>query len=162
MPVVPEDGDIACLVRITGRVQGVWYRGWTSDEAVQRSMKRSTRQRRPEMTTRRRTNRPYNNKLPPRLERLLSAPCPYCDGRGRIKSIPTMAHEIIRQIQKNAATGGNPQDRITVRASREVISYLYNEEEEAIRLLQRNLDRRVSLKVAEKYHQEQFYIVATS
>ena len=36
MPVVPEDGDIACLVRITGRVQGVWYRGWTADEAVQR------------------------------------------------------------------------------------------------------------------------------
>jgi ribonuclease G len=96
------------------------------------------------------------------LERLLSAPCPYCDGRGRIKSIPTMAHEIIRQIQKNAATGGNPQDRITVRASREVISYLYNEEEEAIRMLQRKLDRRVTLKVAEKYHQEQFNIVATS
>jgi Ribonuclease G/E len=49
-----------------------------------------------------------------------------------------------------------------VRASREVISYLYNEEEEAIRMLQRKLDRRVTLKVAEKYHQEQFNIVATS
>jgi ribonuclease G len=96
------------------------------------------------------------------LERLLSAPCPYCDGRGRIKSIPTMAHEILRQIQKRAASGGNARDRITVRASREVISYLYNEEEEAIRMLQRKLDRRVTLKVAEKYHQEQFNIVATS
>ena len=46
MPVVPEDGDIACLVRIIGRVQGVWYRGWTSDEAVQRGVRGWVRNRR--------------------------------------------------------------------------------------------------------------------
>jgi acylphosphatase len=25
--------DVALSVRVTGRVQGVWYRGWTQDEA---------------------------------------------------------------------------------------------------------------------------------
>ena len=38
MPVVSEDGEIACLVRSSGRLQGVWYRGWTCDEAVQRGL----------------------------------------------------------------------------------------------------------------------------
>ena len=46
MPVVPEDSEIACLVRITGRVQGVWYRGWAHDEALQRGLTGWVRNRR--------------------------------------------------------------------------------------------------------------------
>lgn len=39
MPVVPEDGeDTARWVRITGEVQGVWYRGWTCEEATRRGL----------------------------------------------------------------------------------------------------------------------------
>jgi acylphosphatase len=46
MPLVPEDGDIARLVRITGRVQGVWYRGWAGDEAILRGLRGWVRNRR--------------------------------------------------------------------------------------------------------------------
>ncbi len=46
MPVVPEDNEIARLVRITGRVQGVWYRGWTGDEAARRGLRGWVRNRR--------------------------------------------------------------------------------------------------------------------
>lgn len=37
---VPQDEgeQIARLVRITGEVQGVWYRGWTCDEATRRGI----------------------------------------------------------------------------------------------------------------------------
>ena len=94
------------------------------------------------------------------LERLLSSPCPNCDGRGRIKSVPTMAHEILRKIQREAARTPKNGGRITVRANRDVISYLFNDEEHAIRALQRRLGRNVTLKVAEKYPQEQYDIVA--
>ncbi|MDA0231514.1 MAG: acylphosphatase [Proteobacteria bacterium] len=45
MSVVPEDGEIAYSVRITGRVQGVWYRGWNCDEAVQRGLRGWVRNR---------------------------------------------------------------------------------------------------------------------
>jgi len=31
-------GATACLVRVTGKVQGVWYRGWVCDEAVRREL----------------------------------------------------------------------------------------------------------------------------
>ncbi len=95
------------------------------------------------------------------LGRLLSSPCPYCDGRGRIKSVPTVAYEILRCIQKEAAVSKKRQGRVAVRASRDVIMYLYNDEEEAIRALQERLGRNVTLRVAETYHQEQYDVVAT-
>ncbi len=31
--------DKAVSVRVTGRVQGVWYRGWTQDEARRRGLR---------------------------------------------------------------------------------------------------------------------------
>ena len=31
-------GRVAKVVRISGRVQGVWYRGWTRDEALARGL----------------------------------------------------------------------------------------------------------------------------
>jgi len=94
------------------------------------------------------------------LERLISSPCPYCDGRGRIKSVPTVGQEVLRRIQLEAARAGARGERITVRANREVIGYLFNDEEDSIRVLQEKLGRSITLKVAEKYHQEQYDIVA--
>ena len=94
------------------------------------------------------------------LERLLSSPCPYCDGRGRIKSVLTVAHEVLRKIQREAARSTRNGGRITVRANRDVISILFNDEEDAIRALQKRLGKNVTLKVAEKYHQEQYDVVA--
>ena len=39
MPMTGEAGETrAVLVRIEGRVQGVWYRGWTVQEAVRRRL----------------------------------------------------------------------------------------------------------------------------
>ncbi len=44
--MVPEDSEVARLLRIIGKVQGVWYRGWTRDEAMQRSLRGWVRNRR--------------------------------------------------------------------------------------------------------------------
>jgi ribonuclease G len=95
------------------------------------------------------------------LERLLSSPCPYCDGRGRIKSVTTVAQEILRMIQREARRSGRQRAQITLRANRDVIGYLFNDEEDAIRALQERLGCHITLKVADKYHQEQYDIVAT-
>jgi ribonuclease G len=95
------------------------------------------------------------------LARLLSSPCPYCDGRGRIKSVSTIGQEILRKIQREASRGGRSGSRITVRANRDVIGYLFNDEDDTIRGLQQRLSRDITLKVAEKYHQEQYDVVST-
>jgi ribonuclease G len=94
------------------------------------------------------------------LERLISSPCPNCNGRGRIKSVTTIGQEILRKIQREAAKSQSDMRRITVRANRDVIGYLYNDEEDSIRGLQRRTGRAITLKVAEKYHQEQYDVVA--
>jgi acylphosphatase len=39
-------GEICVNVRIRGRVQGVWYRGWTVDEAERRGLRGWVRNRR--------------------------------------------------------------------------------------------------------------------
>jgi len=94
------------------------------------------------------------------LERLLSSPCPYCDGRGRVKSITTMSTEILRAIQRESLRAGDGANRVTVRANRDVITYMFEEETSAIQELQNRYGRDVTLKVAERYHQEQFDVVA--
>lgn len=38
--------DKAIRVRISGKVQGVWYRGWTVDEAMRRGLRGWVRNRR--------------------------------------------------------------------------------------------------------------------
>ncbi|RMD83338.1 MAG: Rne/Rng family ribonuclease [Candidatus Dadabacteria bacterium] len=128
----------------------------TLEEALSRDKARSTILRISELglveMTRKRTRE--------NLERLLSSPCPYCDGRGRIKSIPTVGHEILRMIQREAARIGKAGRQITVRANRDVIGYLYKDEEVALRALQKRIGKTITLKVAEKYHQEQYDIVA--
>jgi ribonuclease G len=94
------------------------------------------------------------------LERLLSSPCPYCEGRGRVKSIPTVATEILRAVQREALRSAQGATRVTVRANRDVVTHLFEEEEDAIRAVQERYGRDVTLKVAETYHQEQFDVIA--
>jgi ribonuclease G len=128
----------------------------TLEEALSRDKARTTILRISELglveMTRKRTRE--------NLERLISSPCPYCDGRGRIKSIATVGQEVLRRIQLEAARAGNRGERITVRANRDVIGYLFNDEEDTLKALQERLGRSITLKVAEKYHQEQYDIVA--
>jgi acylphosphatase len=38
--------DVTMSVRIRGRVQGVWYRGWTEEEAARRGLRGWVRNRR--------------------------------------------------------------------------------------------------------------------
>ena len=95
------------------------------------------------------------------LERLLSAPCDYCDGRGRIKSVVTMSSEILRAIQREAARTSANKSTVTVRANRVVVSHLVEHEEDAIQALQERVGRRVLVQVAESYHQEQYDVVAS-
>jgi ribonuclease G len=128
----------------------------TLEEALSRDKARTTILRISELglveMTRKRTRE--------NLERLISSPCTHCGGRGRIKSVATIGQEILRKIQREAARSQSRDGRITVRANRDVIGYLYNDEEDTIRGLQRRTGRSITLKVAEKYHQEQYDVVA--
>jgi acylphosphatase len=44
--MVEPGADVTVSVRIRGRVQGVWYRGWTEEQAARRSLRGWVRNRR--------------------------------------------------------------------------------------------------------------------
>jgi len=44
--MTPSGADITINVRIRGRVQGVWYRGWTEEQAASRGLRGWVRNRR--------------------------------------------------------------------------------------------------------------------
>ncbi|MFC1889516.1 ribonuclease E/G [Thermodesulfobacteriota bacterium] len=82
--------------------------------------------------------------------------CPYCEGRGYIKSMPTVCHEIFREIRREAKRSKNK--RITLRVHPEVSDLLYDEKHMVIDAIERELDRRIIIKAKRELHQEQFEV----
>jgi len=49
------------------------------------------------------------------LERRLMEPCPYCDGRGRIRSTITEAYDLIREVLRRSLQTGQKEIKVKVR-----------------------------------------------
>ncbi len=92
------------------------------------------------------------------LREYVHDPCPYCEGRGRIKSVMTMSVEIQRQInaaiQKYRDTVG---DMIVV-VNSEVLSRFKNEDSELLMDLERRHNGRLIIRSAPPLHRETFAI----
>lgn len=68
------------------------------------------------------------------VSRMMSEPCPYCEGRGVIKSKITVCYEIMRQLYRLAPHSNNLV--IQIDANREVADILLNHESEVIEELE--------------------------
>ena len=91
------------------------------------------------------------------LTQLLSQPCPHCEGKGLIRSVPTLAYEILRSVQKEALH--HPQGtRITIKAHPEVVDFLYREEGQDLDQLEKRLKRHIVLKATEGFPQERYEV----
>jgi ribonuclease G len=82
------------------------------------------------------------------LEHILCEPCPACEQRGSILSLPTVCYRIFREINKQAGGRG-----VVVCASLEVIQYLKNTEAQSL------LELAIELRVELSYRREQFNIL---
>jgi ribonuclease G len=82
------------------------------------------------------------------LTQLLTETCPTCDGRGRVVSVTTMAHEAMRRIRE-VARAAPEATRIVVRASAAVAAFLCGEESAAMDRLERETSRRVTVETVE-------------
>lgn len=89
------------------------------------------------------------------LMRILADDCPYCEGKGYIKSEKTVCAEIYRALAKELPT---LRDRkITVYAHPAIAERFYDTEREAIESLERKLKKRITIKKKD-LHLEQFEI----
>jgi len=91
------------------------------------------------------------------LQRQLCDPCPYCEGKGHIRSVPTVAWDILRQLRKETYLHPTAQ-QITVKAHPEVITFLYDEEGERLDELERRLGKRIFLRATSGFHHEQYEV----
>jgi ribonuclease G len=82
------------------------------------------------------------------LTQLLTDPCPSCDGRGRIKSIASVAYDCMRRIRTVARAATDAQ-RIVVRAHPSVASFLCEEESGAMDRLEREIGCRITVEPVE-------------
>jgi ribonuclease G len=91
------------------------------------------------------------------ISRILSEPCPYCDGGGSIKSKTTVCYDIFREIERTSSELGGRS--IMVEAHPEVADLLYEEERAGIEELERKLRKKIVVKGKSALHQEQFNII---
>ncbi len=92
------------------------------------------------------------------LERVLCEPCPYCDGKGFIKSPATVCYEIFMELRRIARTKKNCKIMIT--ANSQVADLIYDDEREGIEEIERANGFKIIVKADKSFHQE-FYEVAT-
>jgi len=93
------------------------------------------------------------------LAQLLTEPCPSCDGKGRIKSVATIAYEIMRRVRTEARL--NPgAGRIVVRAHPAVAAFLCEDESIAMDHLERDIGRRITVEPMEAPDHGRFEVLA--
>ncbi len=91
------------------------------------------------------------------LENQLLSPCPHCDGRGRVKSSVTVAYELLRAIKKQQAGLENSKN-IVVRLHPDVANFLYDEKNNSLENLEREISRRIIIKVSQELRHDQYEI----
>ena len=90
------------------------------------------------------------------MSRILCEPCPYCEGRGVVKSKTTLCFEIFREIRREAMNV--PSKMIVVSLHPAVADYMYEEERYAIDALENRLKKKIIIKVRSSFHQEEYEI----
>jgi ribonuclease G len=93
------------------------------------------------------------------LLRQLCDPCPYCEGKGYLRSVPTVASEILRQLKKEAFRHPTAP-HLVVKAHEEVITFLYDEEGERLDEIEHFLRKRIFLRATVGLHHEHYEIDA--
>lgn len=91
------------------------------------------------------------------LGRSLCDPCPYCEGRGFIKSATTVCFEIFREIKRIAHS--SKEKKIMVSVNPEVADLLYDEQRQAVDDIEQEYRKKIIIKADPSLHQEQFDIV---
>lgn len=87
------------------------------------------------------------------LSRTLCQPCPYCQGRGSVKSVVTVSIEAQRKLRRLVSRSAEKE--IILRAHPQVASHLLSEAKESVSKLEKQLGKRVVIKEDRSLHLEE-------
>ncbi len=79
------------------------------------------------------------------LEELLTDPCPRCQGSRVVKSVPTLAAEVLRGVHREAAKKP-PTEMLMVKVSSQVARYLYDFGAKDLEALEHQLNTKIVLR----------------
>jgi ribonuclease G len=91
------------------------------------------------------------------IGRMMCEACPYCEGRGYVKSKTTICHEIFRELRREMLDIRGTKALLTVHP--QVADLLYDEERRGLEELEKKFKKRVTVRAKPGFHQEQFEIV---
>ncbi len=91
------------------------------------------------------------------LVRTLLEPCPYCEGKGTIKSVTTLCYEIFRKAERMARHG---QKRVVITAHPLVAEILLDEERQKLEEIENAYGMEVTINENPALHQENYEITA--
>ena len=91
------------------------------------------------------------------LQALLTEQCPRCEGRSVIKSLPTIAGEVLRAIQREVSRRGHG-GMLMVKLNPDIARYLYSSGTMALEELEQRFDTKIVLKSKEGLEPADFEI----
>jgi ribonuclease G len=92
------------------------------------------------------------------LVQLLCAACPTCAGKGHVKSTATIAYEVLRRIQREAAV--NPTlAQITAQVHPAVAQFLHGEEDRTLESMEATLNKKILIKAVPELRETQYEII---
>lgn len=90
------------------------------------------------------------------LGAVLTEPCPYCNGLGRLRSRLTVCHEIFRELTRQSRVA--PSADLVVSAHPEVAAMLAEENAETLGSLEKSLGGVILIQARRDFHQERYEI----
>ena len=91
------------------------------------------------------------------LASIMTEPCPYCEGKGLIKSLRTIVYDIFRQVKRESSILEGK--RVVLMVHPKVADLLYEEEREYLEALEKRIKKKVVVKTDYNMHQEQYQIM---
>jgi ribonuclease G len=88
------------------------------------------------------------------LGRMLTEPCPYCEGKGYVKSKTTVCAEILRRLRRDGNTFKT--DGIVITCNPEIADLLVTVEQSYLEELEKRLQRRIIVAAKKRFHIEKF------
>jgi ribonuclease G len=91
------------------------------------------------------------------LERLLTQPCPYCQGSGRIRALETICLNLRREVLENRELAA--EGELLLRVHPDIARALQGDEREVLAELERALGAEILIQADPSLHHERFDIV---
>src|SRR5512139_888096 len=90
------------------------------------------------------------------LVQLLTEPCPTCEGAGVVKSVTTVAYEILREVRRSGSLVDN--DKIEIEASPRVAEILQRQEREYLDSLEKRFQKMITVVAQKGWKPDQFRV----